>query len=109
MLFPSFVTAVDDWSPHRRVTALAVSLANFDTTWYPRACSKLGTARAAAARTTVNSDLCGELVFVDQAAKPVAATEPVQREELTLGWFAGRWMLGEGGRWPSDRCGRCSL
>jgi hypothetical protein len=37
MLFPSLVTAVDDWSPHRRVTAQSVSLANFDTIWYSRA------------------------------------------------------------------------
>jgi hypothetical protein len=38
------------------------------------------------------------LVFVDQAAEPVATTEPIEREELALGWFVGRWRLRE--RWP---------
>jgi hypothetical protein len=37
MLLSALVTAVDDWSPHRRVTAQAVSLANFDTICYSRA------------------------------------------------------------------------
>jgi hypothetical protein len=37
MLFPLLVTAVDDWSPHRRITAPAVSPANFDTIWFSRA------------------------------------------------------------------------
>jgi hypothetical protein len=35
---------------------------------------------------------------VDQAAEPVAMTEPIEREELALGWFVGRWRLRE--RWP---------
>jgi len=32
---------------------------------------------------------------VDQAAEPVAATEPVEQNELARRWFVGRWRQGE--------------
>jgi hypothetical protein len=48
-------------------------------------------------RRRLTFTLRGELVFVDQAAEPVAATEPVERENVALGSFAERWRLGE--RW----------
>ena len=35
--------------------------------------------------------LGGELVFVDQAAEPVAATKPVEQKELARGLFVARW------------------
>jgi hypothetical protein len=41
--------------------------------------------------------LRGELVFVDEAAEPVASTEPVERKNLTLGSLVGWWRRGK--RW----------
>ena len=48
------------------------------------------------------------MVFVDQAAEPVAATEPIEREHYARA-PTFRWMRDEG--WPLAKraCGRCSL
>ena len=69
---PALLAAVDDRSPHRRVTgARGVPCLVRHDLIFARAWNQVRVAGACAR-------LCGELVFVDQAAESVAATEPIE-------------------------------